>query len=147
DLRGRAFADAHDVIERDHGAGVGANVQIADVARLAAERLCCLDVNAIGAVVEVKIVDVGRAQVNLQRVGNLLHGHLQAERLAAVDVDHELRIVGRERTEEPRQGGIGVAIAGDLLGNIIEVLYGVAAFVLDLEGETAEAADTRDGRG
>ena len=100
DLRRGAFVDAHHVVERDHGAGVGANIEVANVARLAAEWLRRLHVNAIGTIVEIEIVDVGRAHVNLQRVGDLLHGHLQAERLGAVDVDHELRIVGGEGAEE-----------------------------------------------
>ncbi len=91
-----AFADVHHVVERDHVAGVGAHVEVANVARLAAEGLVSLHVDAIGAIVEVEVVDVGRTHVHLQCVGDLLDGHLQAARLCAVDVHHELRVVGGE---------------------------------------------------
>ncbi len=96
--------DADDVVQRNHlVVAVGAHVELADVARAAAETLVSLHVNAIGAAVEVEVVDVGRTHVDLQRVGDLLDRHLQAARLRAIDLYHELRIVGGERAEQAAQ--------------------------------------------
>ena len=69
-----------------------------------AELLVGLHVHAIGAIVEIEIVDVGRAHVNLQRVVICWSGTLQAARFLAVDLDHELRIVGGERAEQTAAG-------------------------------------------
>ena len=145
-LRRRRLGDAHHVVERDHLLVVGAHVELANVARLAAEALVGLHVHAIGAIVEIEIVHVRRAQVDLQRVGDLLDGHLQAARLGAIDVHDELRIVGGEGAEQAAEVLAPVSFAHQILRDVVELLDRVAALVLHLEGEAAKGADAGDGR-
>ncbi len=101
---------------------VGAHIELADVARLAAEVLVGLHVHAISAVVEVEIVDIGRTHVDLQRVGDLLDRHLQAARLGAIDLHHELRIVGGEGAEQPAQVLARIPFPHQVLRDVVELL-------------------------
>ena len=91
----------HQIVERNHFAGVGTQVIFADVLGLRSELAVRLDVDAVGAVVEVEVVYVNRAHVDLKRVGNLAEGHQQALGFFAVDLNDVLRIVSGEAAEEP----------------------------------------------
>ena len=96
DLRRRRLAQRARRFERHHLPVGGARVQLAQVRRAGAEALVGLHVDAVGAVVEVEIVDVRRAEEHLQRVGDLAQRQAQAARLVAIDFDDELRVVGAE---------------------------------------------------
>ena len=61
----------HDGVERHHLAGLRRARRAAAGRRAGAEPLIGLHVDAIGAVVEVEVVDVLRAEEHLQRVGHL----------------------------------------------------------------------------
>ena len=123
-----------------------ADIELPDVARLAAERLVGLNVDAIGAIVEIEIVDVRRAHVDLQGVADLLDGYLQAARLGPIDVHHELRIVGGEGAEQAAEVLARIAVPHQTLGDVIKLFDRVSALVLYFESEAAEAADAGDRR-
>ena len=67
----------------------GPRVVLLEVGRLGAELLIGLHVDAIGAVVEVEVVDVLRAEQHRQRVGHLADRQAQAARAVAIDLDDE----------------------------------------------------------
>ena len=137
DLGRHRLARAHHAVEGHHGAVRGAGVELAQVLGVGAVLLVGLHVHAVGAVVEVEVVHVGRAQEHLERVRDLAQRQVQAARLVAVDVDHELRVVGAEAREEPDdpaalvgaggQGAGGVGQAGDLPARLVEQLVLEAA--------------------
>ena len=62
-----------------------------------------LDVHLPGSAETVEVVDVERAQIDLQRVERVAERHLHALALPAIDVDIELRHVGAEQAEQARQ--------------------------------------------
>ena len=97
----RGLLHGHQIVERNHFAGVGTQVIFADVLGLRSELAVRLDVDAVGAVVEVEVVYVNRAHVDLKRVGNLAEGHQQALGFFAVDLNDVLLIISGEAAEEP----------------------------------------------
>jgi len=64
-LRRRLRLELHEIFERHHQALVGADVVLLDVARFGAELFVGLDVNAIGAIIEIEVVNVDGAHVDL----------------------------------------------------------------------------------
>ena len=77
-------------------------VELAQVARVGAVLLVGLHVDAVGAVVEVEVVHVGRARGTPDSASvTSRSGSVEAARAVAVDLDHELRVVGAEAREEP----------------------------------------------
>ncbi len=58
----------YEVVQRHQAVGVGAHVVLAQIARVHAERLIGLHINAIRAIVEVEVVHVLRAHVHAQRL-------------------------------------------------------------------------------
>src|SRR5260370_632074 len=66
------------IFEWNHHSLSRAHVILTDVPRLRTELLVRLDVNAIGAVVEVEVVHIDRAHVNLQGISNLVQRNLKA---------------------------------------------------------------------
>ena len=91
--------DTDQVIERDHCAGVGTNVELPQVTWLRAELLVGLHVDAIRAIVEIEVVDVLRSHIDLQGRGDLRERHVQALRLFAIDRNQILRIARTEVAE------------------------------------------------
>ena len=71
DLRAGGLVEGDEVVERDHLVGVGADVVLAQIVRVAAELLVGLDVDAIGTVVEVEVVDVAGAHEGAEGRGDL----------------------------------------------------------------------------
>ena len=135
-----------EVVERDHLAGVGADVVLAEVVRVAAELLVGLHVDAVGTVVEVEVVDVAGAHEGAQGGGDLAEGDAHGLGLLAVDGDQELRIVGGEGGVHAGEAGAGrAALSDDGVGDAIDVAEGVAAAVLQDELEAADGADAGDG--
>ena len=68
----------------------------------AAVLLVGLHIDAVGTIVEIEIVHVLRAHVDLERRRDLRERHAEALGLFAVDVHHELRIAGAEGGERAR---------------------------------------------
>ncbi len=99
DLRIGGLLDGHEVVERDHLAGIRAQIILADIFWLRAEGSVRLHVHAIRAIVKVEVVHVHRTHVHLQRVSDLAEGHSQALCLFTVDAHKVLRVVGGEAGE------------------------------------------------
>ncbi len=77
---------------------------------------------------------------------DLADGHADGLGLLAIDLHQLLRIVGRIAGEQSGQIGTLPAAGHDLVRNGVQVLQRVAAQVLQLELESAEAADAVDRR-
>ena len=87
DLGIRGLLDTHEVVERNHLPGVGPQVILPNVFWLRAELTVGLQVDTVRTVIEIEIVHINRAHVDLQSVSDLAEGHLQTLRFFAVDAD------------------------------------------------------------
>ena len=101
--------DGHQLVERHHGAVVGAHEDMAQVVRLLAEVGLRRQADAIGAAEQREVVDVEAAERALHRVEDRVDRDAERLRLLAVDVDPVLRHAGRE-------GGGDAAQLGPLAG-------------------------------
>jgi len=72
------LGDGNQIGERDHRAGIGTNVVLANILRVRAELLVGLDINTIRTVVEIEIVDVRRSHVDAEGVGDLAERDVKA---------------------------------------------------------------------
>ena len=114
-------------------------------ARLFPERQVGLRCDVIGAAEQVEVVDIGGAEIGLDRVGDAGDRHAELLRLDAVDIDEHLRRVGGERREhrgEARRLARGV---DQFVGGRRQQLRTAALAVLDPHGEAAAGADARHG--
>ena len=146
DLRAGGLGDGGEVVEGNHLAGVGADVVLADILRVAAIGRVGLDVDAVGAVVEVEVVDVARAHEGVEGRGDLAEGNAHGLGLLAVDGDEKLRIVGGEGGVHAGEAGAGsAALTDESVGDAVDIAEGVAAGVLQDELEAADGADAGDG--
>src|SRR5258708_28673542 len=105
DLRRYSLLDRPDTVERNHLPRAGARVHLLDVLGTRAELPVGLDVDAVGAVVELEIVHVRRPKERLHRVRDLAERQARGEGALPVDTDQPLRVVCGERpkdTPEPR---------------------------------------------
>ena len=82
------------------GSAAETDVELADVARLPAERRRGLHVDPVRTVVEVEVVDVLRAEVDAERVVDLRERNRRALGLLAIDRQRQLRIVDAEGREQ-----------------------------------------------
>ena len=113
-------------------------------------RNCCvgLDVDAVGAVVEVEVVDVAGAHEGAEGGGDLAEGNADGLGLLAIDGDEQLRIVGGEGGVHAGEAGAwSAALTDDGVGNAVDIAEGVAAGVLQHELEAADGADALRWRG
>src|ERR1700686_1769161 len=94
DLRIGGLLHSHEVIERDRLSSVGAHVILVNVFRVGAKPAVSLDIYAVGTIVEIEIVDVHRAHVDLKGVGNLAERNLKALGFFAIEANEVLRVVG-----------------------------------------------------
>lgn len=92
DLGRGGLGDADQIVERDHGSGIGAHVVLADVLRVGTELLVGLHINTIRTVIEIEVVDVGRTHVDAEGVGDLAERDVQALGFFAIDGDDILWI-------------------------------------------------------
>src|SRR5690242_9178501 len=141
---GGAGGDTDQIIKRDHGAGIGAHIVALDGVGRVAEIRASLHIDAIGTVVEVEVVHVFGGEQNLERIRNLLHGHVQGLRLLAVHVDYELGIGSGEAGENLRKLRLLVGLAHKVVDDVAELLERMSALVLDHELEAAEIAESVD---
>ena len=122
DLRIRGLLHGHKVIERNHLSSVGTQIILIDVFRLGAETAFGLNVNAVGAIVEIEIVYVYRAHVHLKRVGDLAERNLKALGFFAIEANEVLRVVGGETGEQAGQCFAAVTLPDQLIRGIGDVL-------------------------
>ncbi len=145
-LRTGAFDDGDKIVEWNHLAAVGADVVLANVLRGETEGSISLYVDAVGAVVELEVVDVLRTHVDAEGVVDLRERNADGLGFVAIDGDDQLRVVGGEAGVEAGDASVRItASADDLVSDAIEIGEGVATFILQLELEAAEAADTLNG--
>ena len=102
-LRARGVFQRDDVAERHQAVGIGTNVVLPQVRGRHAEGLVGLHVHAVGAIVEIEIVDVLRSHVDAKCLRDLTERHAHGLGLLAIDLHQLLRIVGGEAGEEPDQ--------------------------------------------
>ena len=134
-------AEGRDRAERHHRALVAARLQPADLAQLLAERSIGLGRDPEGAAEQVEVVDVDRADIDLERFEHLLGRDAEHLRLHPVDVGVDLGRAGVEQREHVEQAG-GLVGGGDQrLGRRLERLEPAAAAVLDHHLEAAGGAD------
>ena len=120
----------HEVVERNHLSGVGSQIILADVFWLRAEFTVGLHVDTVRAVIEIEIVHIDRAHVDLQSVSDLAEGHLQTFRFFAVDAHQILRIVCREAGEKTHDILAGIPLRRQLVGGFRDALQRVASKIL-----------------
>ena len=142
DLRRGRLAHDNQIVERDHGAGIGADIVLADVLGVGAELFVGLHIHTIGTVIEIEIVDVGRAHVDAESVGDLTERDVQALGFFAIDGDDILRIacrVGGEQSGEVLFFALAAG-ASQVVGDFVEILKSVVALIQEFELESAELA-------
>ena len=102
---------------------------------LSAELLVGLHVDAVGAVIEIEIVDVGRSHVDAERVGDLAERNVQALGLFAIDGDDKLRVGGGVGGEQADQIFLfaRAAFADEVVRGLVQILQGVAGLILDFD--------------
>ena len=94
----------------------------------------------------VEVVDVVRAQVDLQRVEELADRHAQGHALGPVDVEVQPGRVGPGAVEEALEPRRLVAPLDDLIADPLQVLQAEIAAILDDELEAAGRAQAVDRR-
>ena len=103
--------------------------------------------HAEGAAEQVEVVDIGRAEIDLQRGEHV--GNVDAEqlRLGAVDVEIELRRRGLEQREHLREPRRLRRAAHHRVDRALQGLRAAPGAVLDHHAEAAGIADARTGGG
>ena len=102
--------------------------------------------DAEGAPEHVEVVDVGRAEIDAQRLEDRLQRHVQHLRLVAIDVDVELRRAGGEGREHVADAGHLVGGGDEVVGYLLELAGRQVGAVLQPHREarlTAHAAHRR----
>ena len=95
---------------------------------------------------KVEVVDVARAEVDLQGVEDVGERHAQLLRLVAVDVDVELRRVGAEGREQ-LASSVLPGLADRVVWSPARTRQAAAATILDLHPEAAGLPRPRTGGG
>ena len=116
------------------------HLELPDIADPVAEPLVGLDVHLPGPAELVEVVDVVRAQVELQRVEDVADRHAQGHALGPVDVEVEPGRVGPRAVEEALQARRPVAPRDDLVADPLQVAQAEIAAVFDDELEAAGRA-------
>ena len=105
-----------------------------------------LGVHLPGAAELVEIVDVQAAQIDLQGIEDVVHGHAHRLALGAIDIDVQLRRVGAEHGEQAHQARLLVARPDQVVGLLLQRFQTFVAAVFDHDFEAAGVAQTADGR-
>ena len=118
-----------------------AHPDLEHVARIHAESAVGLRHHPEGAAEQVEVVDIGRAEIDLQRGEDI--GHVDAEqlRLGAVDIEIELRRRGLEQAEHLLQAGRLRRPAHHGVGRALQGLRPPPGAILDHHAEAAGIAD------
>ena len=97
----------HQRLQRDHlAAGLRADVDVAEIVRVVAERRLGLHLHAERAAVDVEVVDVERAHRALQGIEHLVDRNAERQRLLAIHFDAQLRHGGAIERVDAGQAGI-----------------------------------------
>ena len=131
------IAEIDEVGERHHLPGLVAHADARDVLGLHAEAGIGLRRDAERAPEHVEVVDVGRAEVDAQRLEDRLQRHVQHLRLVAIDVDVELRRAGREGGEHVADAGHLVGRGDEVVGHLLELRRGHVGAVLQAHREAS----------
>ena len=98
--------------------------------------------DAEGAAEQIEVVDVGRADEDLQRVEHVLHVDAEELRLGAVDVEIDLRRRGLEQGEDLDRPAVCVGARHQSVGrSFAQRRRAVAGAILDHHAEAAGGAD------
>src|SRR5690349_9495201 len=96
--RGR-LRNVYQVLKWNHAAAIGAYIELLHRLRRHSRLLISLYVNAVRAIVEIKIVHIGRRHVHLKRIRDLRERHAEAFGFFAIDA-HEKLWIGRAIASE-----------------------------------------------
>ena len=97
--------------------------------------------DAEGAAEQIEVVDVGRADIDLQRVEHVLHVDAEQLRLGAVDVEIDLRRRGLEQREDLGDAWRLRGARHHRRGRLLQRRRAAAGAVLDHHAEAAGIAD------
>ena len=100
-----------------------------------------LDVYLKGTPEKSEVVHVGRTEVYLERIENVIERHVHALGLAPVDIHVDLRRFGAKARKHANEFRPLLARIDQTLRNRLQLLKASAAPVLDHKRETARAAD------
>ena len=95
----------------------------------------------VGAAEQIEVVDIGRAEIGLDRIGNVRDRHAELLRLDAVYVDEQLRRVGGKSREHLGQSGRLARGADQFVRRRRQHFRAAALAVLDPHGEATAGAD------
>lgn len=143
--RSARIADFDERSERHQGARGGAYLEREYVLPLQPELLVGLGADLIDAAEGVEIVDVGRPQIDRERLEDIGDRDVQGPRLVAVDRQEELRAGGRECGEDAGQPLRLVGRSHHLIGEPERAAHVGALPVHDLHLEAARIADASHG--
>ena len=105
-----------------HAAPFATDPQAREVVDLLAEVGIALHIDLPGAAEPVEVVDVERAEIDLQRVEEFSDRYTQQLCLLAVDIQVEPGRIGAEAGEKPLQPGIAIPCRHHVVGDGFELL-------------------------
>ena len=146
DVRTERLLDRDQRTEGDHLSGGVARLERKNVVHLRTERRIRLRHHTVSTAKSVEVIDIHRAQVDLQRLEHVGHLHALALGLEAIDVDVELRNVDLIAGEDTRETRVLVRLAERVLHGRIQRFGAAVLAVLDVELEAAEHAEPDHGR-
>ncbi len=127
--------------KRDHLAGFVARLEVGDIVGLDAERRVSLRGDAVGPAKRAEVVDVERAEVDLERVPDVVKRDAHHLGLGAVHVEEHLRHAGAERGDGAGDALVLVCGAHECVGRCLERWETELVAVLNLEFEAANHAE------
>ncbi len=131
-LRPRGAVDLQQGRKRDHLPGARADLELADILGPGAKGGIGLDPDTVGAAKRIEVVDVERAEIDLQGLEHVSDRHAKLLRLRAVEIGIELRHVDLEAGEQARKLRRLVCLAEERLGRLVQRLVPEAGTILDL---------------
>ncbi len=146
DRRALAFARADQRRERHDSARRRVDVDVLQVSDHRAIRRVGLNEDAIGPIEVIEVIDVERAEVDLERVEDVAERNAERFRLLAIDIDHELRAVVAEGRKDRAQVRIAIGGADDPIRGVRQRVEPERPRVFQLELIAAEVADALNRR-
>ena len=130
--------------ERHHGAVIGTGAQPGHVLCRLTERGISLGNHPIGATEQVKVIDIGRAEIDLERVIDRSHRNIEHFSPLPVDFSPEPRCAGRVLREHGNQPRIGIGLCRQGAGGLFEHERADIAGILQHDLEATTGTDTAD---
>ncbi len=144
DRRAARLPHRHQSREGHHLAGGVADFEPADVALPHAELLLGLGGHLPVAAEGGEVVDVGAAQIDLQRLVHVSQIDALGLHLGAIDLHEELRLARPEPGEEPHQPRLGGGGLGERCHRLLQSRRSLARAVANLEFEATGVAHPLD---